>query len=210
MTDETLGSRKAKAEPIEDEALGQAAPDPDEPEILDIPADLTPEDFDFDEFVQGARPNRHAIRVPVRGDLLGRMQMLVMRIEEAERAGQDVDELVGEYEEAKAEFEANRPLFIMEGRSTTRRRQIEKHLEKLGVQRPGKKATDEEYGDYAKTVMLHQLADQVVHPKGVTAEGLEALMEVNEPAVDLIYAAGQRANSVAAKAPVRPDFSHGR
>lgn len=210
MTDETLGSRKAKTEPIEDETLGQAAPDPDEPEILDIPADLTPEDFDFDEFVQGARPNRHAVRVPVRGDLLARMQMLVMRIEEAERSGQDVDGLVDDYEEAKAEFEANRPLFIVEGRSTTRRRQIEKRLEKLGVQRPGKKASDKEHEEYARTLMLHQLADQVVHPKGVTAEGLEALMEANEPAVDLIFSAAQRANSVAAKAPVTPDFSRGR
>ena len=106
--------------------------------------------------------------------------------------------------------EANRPLFIVEGRSTTRRRQIEKRLEKLGVTRPGKKASDEEQEDYARTLMLHQLADQVVHPKGVTAEGLEALMEANEPAVDLIFSAAQRANSVAAKAPVTPDFSRGR
>ncbi|MGC0251506.1 hypothetical protein [Pseudactinotalea sp. Z1748] len=210
MTDETLGSRKAKAEPIEDEALGQAAPDPDEPEILDIPADLTPEDFDFDEFVQGARPNRHAVRVASRPDLLARMDMLVMRIEDAERTGQDTDELVAEYEEAKVEFEASRRLFIVEGRSTARRRQIEKRLEKLGVTRPGKKASDREREDFARTVMLHQLADQVVYPKGVTAGGLEALMEANEPAVDAIYSAAQRANTVAAKAPVRPDFSHGR
>ena len=210
MTDETLGSRKAKAEPIEDETLGQAAPDPDEPEILDIPADLEPEDFDFDEFVEGVRPNRHAVRVASRPDLLARMDMLVMRIEDAQRSGEDIDALVAEYEETKAEFEDSPRLFILEGRSTTRRRQIEKRLEKQGIARPGKKAPAEAHEEYARQLTAHLLADQVVHPKGVTADGILALWEANEPAVDAIFSASQRANSVAAKAPVTPDFSRGR
>ncbi|HLS14130.1 MAG TPA: hypothetical protein VK095_06420, partial [Beutenbergiaceae bacterium] len=152
-------------------------------------------------------------RPAMRGDLLAVMETIVMRVEDAEKRGdtEAVDRLAGEYEEARAEFEASRRVFVVEARSTHRRRELEKQLEKRGlVQKPGKKASEQEKQDYARTLMAHQLADQVVSPKGVTAEGIEKLLDVNEPALDLIFAAAQRANSQAAKAPVTPDFLRGR
>lgn len=213
MTDETLGTRAAEAS-VEDElTLGAATPDLDELDAEDVTGEITEEDYDFGAFVEGSRSTRLAVRPAMRGDLLAEMDTIVMQVEDAEKAGASaevVDGLVEKYTALKDEFESSRRRVVVEARSSGRRDRLVKRLEREGLQRPGKKSTPEQHTKYTTEVMLALLADQIVFPtKGLTVDALRRLLDVNEPALNLIYAAAEKANKSPAKV-VTPDFLRGR
>ena len=89
----------------------------------------------------------------------------------------------GQMTDIARQWESSRLTVKIEGRSDEAREKIAKRLKKQGV-------TDE------ATVALHQLADAIIEPKGLTPEKLRKLQDVSEPQVKLLlvsyaYACGQ-------------------
>lgn len=167
--------------------------------IEDVAHDIAPEDFDFATFVEGARPARRRVTISTREDLIAEMERIVTLIERAETAGESIDDLVGEYEQVRATYEAGRRPIIVEARSTEWLRKVEKDAKKRHKLDPNKP-------EDAATIMLRQIAGQIVHPtNGVTVPALRTLLENAEPQIDKIFRACQSANR--AGGGVAPDFS---
>lgn len=168
--------------------------------IEDATQTVAPEDFDFAAFVEGARPGRRAITLSMRGDLIAEMELLIGRIEDAEKRGDNaaVDALLGEYEQTKGEYLAARRAIIVEARSTEWLQNLQKQAKKqhgLDPKKPGDNLT----------IMLRQMAGQIVHPtQGVTVEALRRLYETSEVELDKLWRACQSANSTSG---VVPGFS---
>lgn len=204
--DMPLGAKTVPAvddEAPRDEPLAAPVVTEDEAElgIEDVAHDVAPEDFDFAAFVEGARPGRRAVTLTMRSDLIAEMELVIDRIEAAENAGEPIDDLLAEYQQLRATFDASRRKVIVEARSTEWLRKIERDAKKRHKLDP-KKPED------AVTIMLRQIAGQIVHPtKGVTVEALRHLAETAEPEIDKLFRACQSANRTTG---VAPDFSRSR
>ncbi|MEE6273522.1 hypothetical protein V2J56_09205 [Georgenia sp. MJ206] len=214
--DATLGSKTTTAptDPAErDETLtgGAVYIDDAEDEIREVAHDVAPEDFDFAEFVSGARPGRRAVTLTMRSDLIAEMELIIGRLEAIEaaaaKAGTEpdeaaVNELAADYQEIRATYEASRRTVIVEARSTEWLRKVERDAKKHHGLDAKKNPAD------GVTIMLRQIAGQIVHPtQGVTVEALRRLSETSEPEIDKLFRACRTAN---ASTGVAPDFSQSR
>ena len=138
MTDDVLGSANDD-EQTADEALGH------NPDVEDITNDPTPDDFDFDAFVDGVRPGRRAVRVTMRADLAAEIDRIAIQADELDdHNGDEAQALFDRFEDIKEQIQASQRVFVVEARSDHRTRQTIKQMEKLGHPQPGKKADDDE------------------------------------------------------------------
>lgn len=206
MTDEALGEATAPEEPTEDlrtlddQPLGEETP-------VDVTRELDAEDFDFDAFVEGVRPGRRAVRVTMRADLVAELDRIAIRAEGlADPNGDEAQELADEFDRIKDQIRASQRVFVVEARSDERGKQILNHLEKLGHQRPGKKATEEQVEAWNTEAMLHRLADAIIVPSNVTVEGLRKVNAVAEAEVQKLVGAFVDASANPTKG-ITPPFS---
>lgn len=204
MTDDVLGTPDNATDEHVDETLGS------NPDVEDITHDVTPEDFDFDAFVEGVRPGRRAVRVTMRADLAAELDKLLIEANLLEdKNGEEAQALMDRFEEIKAEITASERTFVVEARSEHRGRQIVKQMEKLGKPQPGKNADDDEIREWNEEVALHRLADAIITPSNVSVAGLRKLYEVVESEVNKLLGAFHEANTNPTKS-VAPNLSRGR
>ena len=203
MTDDVLGT-PTNPDQATDEPLGA------NPEVADITNDVTPEDFDFDAFVDGARPGRRAVRVTMRADLAAEIDRIAIQSEAIEdHNGEEAQALMERFEEIKAQIAASQRVFVVEARSEHRARQIIKQMEKLGNPQPGKKADEDEIREWNEELALRRLADSIVVPSNVSVEGLEKLNEVAAAEVNKLFGALHEVNTNPTKS-VDPNLSRRR
>lgn len=142
---------------------------------------ITPQDFSFEDFLNGVRPPRRSVLLYPRGDLIARLDEIVTAIERAPET-ENVDDLIDEYEQVKGEFQ-NGQWFTVEKRSSEWLEKFRLDAEKrLGMKRTRKDDDDEpslSRDDLAR-ISVHQLAEQIVVPSGVTVDQLQRLLDTNE------------------------------
>jgi len=177
---------------------------PAEPTIKDVPVDVTPEDFDFEDFLAGARPTRRAAKLYMRADLVGTLEELAQTIEaDGGDPGDDP-----RFRELYETFHASGRWFTVEKKSgeweKATRKASAKHLG-IKLDKDGA-ATSEEDG---LALAFEQTAAQIVSPSNVTAEGLRRLYEINQGEVNKLFLAVRLANNEMAETVrvVGPDFS---
>lgn len=200
--DAPLGAPTAVTDEPTDVPLGGVSPEDAELGIEAVEHDVAPEDFDFAEFVGGARPGRRAVTLSPRGDLIAEMQVLADRA--ARATDDDVPALLEEYEALKAAYEGSRRTIVVEARSSEWLADLHKRLKKqfkLDLSKPGDRVT----------LMLRQVAEQIVLPtRGVTPEALRSLYEANEVEFDKLWRACDSANRATGVVPDFPSSSRGR
>lgn len=171
-------------------------------QIADASPDLDPEDFDVDEWVSGVTKTVRAVKLYRRGDLVALQDDLQQRLRVA-RAIPDEDRglndespeaVAQELERVARDFEASAAWWKVEGRTNESRERIAKRLKKDGV-------TDED------VVSMHQLADAVIKPEGVTVAVLARLRESSEAQYNLLVQAYVMASGQAPRVDV--PFSSG-
>lgn len=132
-----------------------------------------------DEFLSGVRAQRRSVRIRPNLHVLADMQRLVDEIDDSPE-GADVDDLIDEYETARAVFEASER-WVVEQRTPERRKHVRREAAKtLGIdlREDGETVEGDDF-DQSKAAQLeaHVIADHVVEPEGVTAEQVTALYE---------------------------------
>ena len=132
-----------------------------------------------DEFLSGVRAQRRSVRIRPNLHVLADMQRLVDEIDDSPE-GADVDDLIDEYEAARAVFEASER-WVVEQRTPERRKHVRRQAAKvLGIdlREDGETVEGDDF-DQSKAAQLeaHVIADHVVEPEGVTAEQVTALYE---------------------------------
>lgn len=153
---------------------------------VDVTPELDPQDFDFDAFVKGARPGRRAVPVAMRPDLMAERDQIVLRAEElGDDDEAEAEELFARFREITETIKTSQRDFVVEARSDARAKAI---IKQFGPE-PGKKATQDERDEWNDRVMEARLADAIVTPSNVTAEGLRKLREVNEAAFVTLWGA---------------------
>lgn len=177
---EDLAMTESRPKPPDDESLGG-------PTMTTSFGDTT---FDLGKWIAGVLPTRRSVPVYQRGDLLAALDDV--SAQEALAHGHTREALAARARELTDELIASRVVFVVEGRTSAWVTDCASQLEKGGVKDP----TD---------VLLHQLADQIVEPGGVTFEHLKALSAVSEPQVVRLVEAMTAANSSAPR--VDPRFS---
>lgn len=155
-------------------------PQTEEVEMVDVSPPLDPEDFDFDEFLQGARPFRRAVRLFMRPDLVSEMDQLGGRINGAPE-GADTTALVEQFYAVKDAFYASARWFVVESRSVEWVEQQRKELCKefgLSIKKNGE-LSDGPRREEALEAMTHELLlRQIVTPStGLTRDKLAVLAE---------------------------------
>lgn len=158
-------------------------------EIADATPELDPASFDLDAWIGGVTGTVRAVTLYQKSNLVAEIETLQreLRIAEsmsAEDRGMNdptPDGIRRQIEQVAREFESSTIVVKVEGRSDEARERIAKRLKKQGV-------TDEE------TVLLHQMADAIVEPKGITPEWLRKLWEASEPQYKMLLVAASLAN----------------
>lgn len=166
------------------------------------PDAMTPEGFDLDAWLAGARPSRRATTVYARPDLLATIDVLSERVVVA-RASEDTDEvnrLVAQIRDVRQQMEASALDVVVEASSESARARLR---ESLGI-REGQVATDEQ--------TCHFIAAHIVSPEGLDGEGLMRLNAVSPQQVVKIASAMKVANETApaVPAPFSPSSSPSR
>ena len=159
------------------------------PEIRDAtdPAALTPEGFNLEAWVAGARPTRRATTIYARPDLLADIDVLSERLMVA-RASEDTSEaarLVAAIRAAREQVAGSALDVVVEASSEHARRQLR---ESLGITDGGEVTEEQTYG---------YLAAHVVAPEGMDAAMVARLAEVIPQQVSKIAAAVRSANEAA-------------
>lgn len=167
------------------------------------PALPEPQDFDLAAFIGGVRPTRRSVRIHARADLIGRLEQIADRID-ALPDGAEVDALIDEAERMQAEFAAG-VWFTIEKRSS----EWVKHFRDDTAKTYG---LDPESEDGRVSLLLHQLAAQIITPSGVTYDHLRAMFDTNEGELNKLIVALTMANEQIAEAAkvVTLDFSRRR
>jgi hypothetical protein len=182
----------------------------DEPEVKveDLIVDTTPdvplEDFDFAEFLHGARPTRRSAKLYMRADLIGQLEELIQDIE-AEGGDPAEDPKVRELYDT---FHSSGRWFTVEKKSgewETKFRQDTINRLSIKVDKDGNVLSAAD----GLAIAFEQTAAQIVVPTGVTAEGLRELYDINQGEVNKLFLAVRLANSEMAETVrvVGPDFS---
>lgn len=210
MTDEALGETTATETTetvdrpdIKDQPLGEEVP-------VDVTGELDAEDFDFDAFVEGVRPGRRAVRVTMRADLVADLDRIAIKAEAlADPNGDEAQELADEFDRIKDQIRDSQRVFVIEARSDERGKQILKHLEKLGHQKPGKKSTEEQIETWNMEAALHRLADAIVVPSRVSVDGLRRLNATAQSEFEKLLGALMEVSANPTKG-ITPPFSRRR
>ena len=176
-------------------------------DVVDITNDLTPEDFDFDAFVDGVRPGRRAVRVTGRADLAAEVDQIAIQAEALEDPnGEEAQALYDRFEQIQAQITASQHVFVVEARSDHRGRQIVKQMEKQGITEPGKKASQDEIQEWNEEVAIRRLADAIIIPSNVTVDVLKKFQERVPSEVNKLFGAFHQVNTNPIKG-VDPNFS---
>lgn len=157
------------------------------------PDHLDAETFSLDDWVSGIVGTTRSVRLYSRADLLAEIDEVQARIRvtrqiPAEDRGindESPESLSAHLEVLAEQFEESGRTFRVQGRSFAHREALEKRL----------KDVDPDVSD--EDVFLHQLADQVVEPSGVTVDTLRVLHERAEPQLAMLSAAARSANTEA-------------
>lgn len=157
--------------------------------IADQTPELDPETFDLDAWIGGVTSTVRAVTLYQRPDLLGEIDKLTRELRIAEQVPAEdrgmndptPDGIRRQIEAMASEFEKSGVTFKVEGRSDEARERIAKRLKKQGV-------TDE------YDVVLHQLEDAIVSPKGVTISFLRTLAEKSETQLKMLLTVASLAN----------------
>ena len=176
---------------------------------IDITVAPTVDDFDFQDWLEGVRPTRRAVRLYARADLIGRMEEIAGEAADAEKLG-DSDALAGlvdEMETLRETFDASAHWFVVEARSPEWVDDFHRiRARDMGVRKgePGERQKQQ--------ILLEQLAEQIVTPSGVTAEALAVMLdrsagELNKLIVAMTFANQQVADSAGV---LKLDFSSRR
>jgi hypothetical protein len=158
---------------------------------VDVSPVVTPENFDLAEWAAGVRPTQRSVKLYPNAHLIARMDELADKIDNAPE-GADVDALIDEFETVREQFregvwftvEKRSSEWIQHQRSTTAKR--------LGIKLD--EDFDAENSADNITLMLHQLAEQVVRPRGVTPDMLRSMYDANEGELVKLSNAMQTAN----------------
>ena len=170
--------------------------------IADETPQLDPKTFDLTAWINGATSTVRAVTLYQRPDLVAQVDELQRQLRVAEAIPEDdrgmndatPQGIRQRLEQVAKEFEASALVFKVEGRSDEAREKIAKKLKKQNV-------TDE------YEVALHQLADAIGEPKGVTVEFLRVLSDRSESQLKKLNATFLAANFVAPQVDV--PFSNG-
>lgn len=194
------------------ENTAPSAPTPDQVREPDLPP---PADFDLAAWFSGVRSTVRSCTIYQRGDLLAEIEDAErqLRLLEAEDAGEYSMEETGSKEALNARIEAlyqelleSGVTFRVEARSPDWIKAKEKEVANSGEAHGLSKE------DKARLSAMHQLADAIIEPKGVTVEFLEQLAEVSFPQYAKLFSAYNRACSEApvVSAPTSPSSSANR
>lgn len=148
-------------------------------ETVDVSPPLDPEDFDFDAFLEGARPFRRATRLFMRADLIAELDELGAQIQNAPK-GTDTTELVARFYEVKAAFYDSGRWFVLEARSPEWFELARKELAKefgLSIKKSGELGDGPRREEALEQMTHEMLLRQIVTPTGVSRSGLTKLAE---------------------------------
>lgn len=201
----------------DESSLGDDTPDLVDATVDDTPVvDTTPpidaDDFDFGEFLDGARPNHRSVKLYMRPDLIGRMEELAAQIVDDHNVGDD-DPRVAEFTSTREAFLDSGRWFTVQARSgewvEAKRKALAKRfgceIKSDGTLSDGKRRTEA-----LSAITTELLAEQIVFPtRGVSAERLAALAERSPTEFrKLLVAQGMANSSLAETAKVMTvDFS---
>lgn len=170
-------------------------------EIRDTTQPLNVGTFDLEAFINGVRPTRRTVTLHMRGDLIGVMDRLGSLIE-ATPDGPEVDELIEQFEDAKAQFLAGVAHWTVEKRSTewvNAQREACAKAAGIKLDKDGT-APDAESGLH---LLLDQIANQVVEVNGqpveITANQLRKMYDANEGEVNKLVVAVENVNTKVAQ-----------
>lgn len=186
--------------------------DLDASDIADTTPDVTPQDFDPVAFLAGVRPQRRAVILYSRGDLIADMEIAATRIERMSDDDPDLNDAIDEFEALRARFRASGAWWEVEARSQDWQDEARRTAaEALGVSKADYDA-DMLHPAQRQRILLEQLAGQIVTPSGVSAETLAAMVAVAETEVAKLVVAMTLVNSrLAQKSDVLDvDFSQRR
>lgn len=173
-----------------DLSLNESTRPADDESLAGTPTAFGDVQFDLGKWIAGVLPTRRSVPVYQRGDLLAALDDV--SAQESLARGAARESLTERAREITDELVASRVVFVVEGRTSAWVTDHAAQLEKRGV----KDATD---------ILLHQLADQIIEPAGVTFDHLKALAAVSEPQVVRLVEAMTAANSSAPR--IDPRFS---
>lgn len=183
FTDDALGELTTAAE----ERPADAALATESEEIARIDSD--PEDFDFGEFVAGARGARRAVKITQRADLIAEIDNLIQLASDPDITEERAAAALEQLDQLKREIWESKRTFVVRGLSAARRAEARK----VAGTEPGKKDSPERHVRYAQFSMLCELAAGIVTPSGVTPDALSALYEEAPGEVDKLWLAFQDA-----------------
>lgn len=188
----------------EERSLADAPEVKPEDLIIDTTPDVPVEDFDFAEFLHGARPTRRSAKLYMRADLIGELEELAQEIE---AAGGDPSE-DPKFRELYETFHASGRWFTVEKKSgewETKFRQDTINRLGIKVDKDGNVLTAAD----GLTLGFEQTAAQLVVPSNATPEGLRKLYDINQGETNKLFLAVRLANSEMAETVrvVGPDFS---
>lgn len=155
---------------------------------VDATPALDPATFDLDAWIGGATATVRAVTLYARADLIAEIDELSRQLRIAESIPDD-DRSMGDpspegirqqLEQLAQAFEASALVFKVEGRSDEAREKIAKRLKKQGV---------DEYD-----IVLHQLADAIVEPRGVTPAQLRLIGQRSESQLKMLVTASSMAS----------------
>lgn len=181
--------------------------------VVDTTPDVSADDFDFEAFLQGARPSHRSVRLYMRPDLVATMEELADRLQAAGDTIEDDDPLLAEFLATKQAFYASGRWFTLEGRSgewidATRKTMAAKYG--LKVEKDGTLGEGKQRAEALQAIMVRLLAEQIVTPSNVTPEGLATLAERSPSEFRKLLAAQGIVNSSLAELAkvLTVDFSH--
>ena len=192
---------------IDDErSLADVAPEATSPapSIIDATPDVAAQDFDFEDFLAGARPTRRAAKLYKRADLIGGLEELAQTLEaNGKDPGADP-----KFRAMYDAFHASGRWFTVEKKSGEWEAKFRKDTARrldIKLAKDGAFASEED----GLALAFEQAAAQIVNPANVTAEGLRKLYEINQGEVNKIFLAVRLANQEMAETVrvVGPDFS---
>lgn len=172
-------------------------------------SELDPSTYNVADFAAGIRPGRRSVQIRQRLDLYPALEAVVLRIEAADE-GENVDDLIDEYEALKAQMLVT---FVVEKRSAEYRATLYREAaDELGIT-PGNGTSDVLTGktteEQGVQIALRMILGHIVEPDGVTIGDLQKLYENDPSQVDALTLEVQRVNAGEAEA-LTLDFSRRR
>lgn len=148
------------------------APEEEAPEGVEVePGQMT-----TGSVLSGARAMRRAVKIRPNLHVFADLERLIESIDEAPE-GENVDDLIDEYDAAKAAF-LEHQWWVVEQRTIERRTLVRRGAAKLlGYtldEDLGRVEGDDEDRTRESEIEVHVLADHIVQPEGVTADDLTA------------------------------------